>query len=356
MPIGILFGALFVAGAVISLAILSSNSAKLKKGGVAVNMKKARTATRVSGAVLALSVLLLVLVPGSIHTVNAGQVAVVKNLGKASYTRSAGTYFDFWLTKEYVNYDITVQQEDISTMAYSSDAQTMDIQMVVQYQIQPEHAVDIVNNYGGLQMLANRIQSISIEKAKTVLSTKSAMDIVATRATVSPAIEQLIKEAVTDEYFVNVVTVVVTNIDFSDNFEQTVEQKMIAEQEKIKAEYEKEKAIVEAEKELEVARLAAEAVLATAEGNAKAQIELAQAQAKGIKLKSVEIARMLGFEIVEVESADSVEYEISFEGKTPEEIKLISDYLKYAEYLEVWNGVLPETMVSDDAASLIISK
>ncbi len=352
MGIGVIIGAALVVVCFICIVLISSNAGKLKRGGVNVNMKKARSATRTALIVLLCAAVMLVVVPGSIHTVNAGEVAVVKHWGKAEYTRAAGTYFDFWLTKEYVKYDVTVQQEDISTMAYSSDAQTMDIQMVVQYQIQPEHAVDIVNNYGGLQMLANRIESISIEKAKTVLSTKSAMDIVATRATVSPAIEQLIKEAVTDEYFVNVVTVVVTNIDFSDNFEYTVEQKMIAEQEKIKAEYEKEKAIVEAEKELEVARLAAEAALATAEGNAKAQIELAEAQARAIKLKSVEIARMLGFEITETEE----DYNISFEGKSADEIALISEYLKYAEYLEVWNGVLPETLVSDTAAGIILSK
>ena len=65
----------------------------------------------------------------------------------------------------------------------------MDIEMVVQYQIQPEHVIDIINNYGSLEHLSNRIQSVSIDKAKTVLSQKSAMNIIETRSTVSPMIE-----------------------------------------------------------------------------------------------------------------------------------------------------------------------
>lgn len=299
-------------------------------------------------------ILCLFVIPASIHTVEAGTVAVVKQFGRAIDTRPSGMYFDLWFTREYVIYDITVQQEDVKTAAYSSDAQTMDIEMVVQYQIQPGHAIDIINNYGSLVNLSNRIQSVSIEKAKTVLSSKSAMNIIETRATVSPAIEESIKNAITNDYYVNITTVVVTNIDFSDAFETTVEEKMIAEQQKLKAEYEKEKAIVEAQKELEVAKLEAEAIVATAEGNADAKLAISQADAEAIRLKSVEIARMLGFTINESKSGEDTVYSIDFKGKSAEEIAVISDYLKYIEYLSAWDGKLPTTYVTDSGASMIL--
>jgi DNA-binding NarL/FixJ family response regulator len=106
-------------------------------------------------------------------------------------------------------------------------------------------------------VLANRIESIATEKTKSTLSSYSAMNIIETRSTISPQVEEIIKSTVNDEYYVNIVAVVLTNIDFSDAFEKTVEDKMIAEQEKLKAEYEKETAIVNAVKELEVAKLAA---------------------------------------------------------------------------------------------------
>lgn len=320
-------------------------------GAVIFNTKKHRSkkwfVTCVS--VAAACFVLFMFIPFSVHTVQPGQVAVVKVWGKAEYTRTPGTYFDFWVSNQYDYYDATVQQKEIETMCYSSDAQAMDVAIVVQYQIQPDRGVEIANKYRGLDNLSRLISNVSIDKAKTVLSQKSAMTIIETRATVSPAIEEEIKSAVTDSYCVDIVAVVITNIDFSDAFEATVEDKMIAEQQQLKAKYEKEKAIIEAEKELEVAKLAAQANIAKAEGDAEAVRVKAQAEANAIKLKSIEVARMLGFTITEKESDDGTIYDIDFTGKTEAEIKVISEYLRYIEYLEVWDGKLPTVMGGDNA-------
>jgi len=58
---------------------------------------------------------------------------------------------------------------------------------------------------------------------------------------------------------VNVVAVVLTNIDFSDAFEQAVEEKMIAEQLQLKAEYENQTKVAQAEAEAKAKLIAAEA-------------------------------------------------------------------------------------------------
>ena len=296
----------------------------------------------VSVACVAFAVFMML--PFSIHTVEPGQVAVVKVLGRAEYVRTPGTYFDFWFTRQYDVIDTTVQQEEIDTMCYSSDAQTMDVKIVVQFQIQKDKAIDIDNNYNTLSRLTEKIRSISESNVKTVLSKKSAMNIIETRATVSPDVEQLIRETVEDNYYVDIVAVVITNIDFSDAFEATVEEKMIAEQQQLKAEYEKQKAIIEAEKELEVAKLEAEARIARAQGDAEAVRLAAEAEANAIKVKSIEVARMLGFEIKEEETENGILCYIDFTGKSEEEINLISEYLKYIAYLEKWDGELPDVM------------
>ncbi|MBE6636058.1 MAG: hypothetical protein E7617_07700 [Ruminococcaceae bacterium] len=313
-----------------------------------------------TGAILSIvAILCLALIPASFHTVEAGQIAVVKHLGEATNVRTAGTYFDFWVTEKYEFYDAKVQNMDIKTQAYSKDAQTMSIAMNVQYKIDDAKVIDIANQYGTIDLLANRIESIATEKAKATLSSYSAMNIIETRSTISPLVEETIKSAVNEEYCVDIVAVVLTNIDFSDAFEKTVEDKMIAEQEKLKAEYEKETAIVNAEKELEVAKLQAQAKLEKSKADAAAQIEVARAEAESVKLKSVEVARALGFTIKENEITDeegivtAVEYEIDFEGKSADEIKLITEYLKYIEYLSKWNGELPEVMTGDSASIMI---
>lgn len=355
MTIGVILGILFV--------LLCAGS--FVAGGLSIRarMRGGAAALKVRGLLLfaagAVFFVLFLLIPFSFRTVEAGEVAVVKHMGEATHIRTAGTYFDFWITEKYERYDAKVQNMDITASAYSKDAQTMDIAMTVQYQIDTSKAIEIANHYGTLDTLANRIQSISVEKAKSTLSAYSAMTIIETRATISPEVEQAIKDSVDDNYYVNIEAVVLTNIDFSDAFEQTVEDKMIAEQEKLKAEYEKETAIVNAEKELEVAKLNAEARIESAKADAQAQIEIAQAEARSIRLKSVEVARALGFSVTEStitgeDGIEEMEYTIDFEGKTPEEVALIAEYLKYIEYLSKWDGKLPSTVITDGSASVIL--
>ena len=205
------------------------------------------------------SICSLTIVPASIHVVDTGEIAVVKYLGDARKLRTAGTYFDWNLLYEYQTYDSKVQNVEISTMTYSSDAQTMDITMTLQYQIMGDKVLDIAKQYGSLEALQARIQSIAIEKTKAVLSAHKAMDIIAKRAEMSPAVEDAIKSAIDDNYFVNVNTVVLTNIDFSDAFETAVEEKMIAEQQQLKANYENETKVAQAKANAEAKRIAAQA-------------------------------------------------------------------------------------------------
>lgn len=206
-----------------------------------------------------------IVVPFSFHTVNSGELAVVKNLGKITGTRDAGTNFDLWFTTSYQKYDTKVQNVEIVTAAYSSDAQTMDVAMTLQYQIMPEHVTDIATQYGTLEVLQSRIQSIVIEKTKAVLSAHKAMNIIATRANISPEVEAAVKEAVGDDYYVSITAVVLTNIDFSDSFEKAVEDKMVAEQAKLKADYDNETKIAKAEADAKALMIQAEAEAAANE-------------------------------------------------------------------------------------------
>ena len=218
-------------------------------------------------------VIAFIFVPFSFHTVSSGEVAVVKHLGKIEDVKTAGTHFDLWATNKYIKYDTKVVSLETQTAAYSSDAQTMDIQMTIQYQINADKVIDIATHYGKLSVLENRINSIALEKTKSVLSSHKAMDIIAKRASISPAVEAAIKEAVGEEYYVNIVAVVITNIDFSDSFERAVEDKMIAEQAKLKADYENDTKVAKAEAEAEAELKAAQA-----------KIEIAKAEAEALKI------------------------------------------------------------------------
>lgn len=271
------------------------------------------------------------IVPFSIHTVQAGQVAVVKHLGQIVDVKTPGTYFNFWMTNKYVKYDSTVQNVDISTAAYSSDAQTMTIAMTLQYQIISDKTADIATQYGSLSTLQNRIQSVATEKAKSVLSAYKAMDIIADRASMSPSVEAAIKEAVGESYYVNIHTVVLTNIDFSDAFELAVEEKMIAEQAKLKADYENQTKVAQAEAEAEAKLKAAQAEIDIAKANADAKLEQAKKQ------KEIEEANAEALKISAQAEADA--NKIISESVTPELLDKI--------LAEKWDGKLPTVVGSD---------
>ena len=271
------------------------------------------------GVLAGLSLIAFVLVPFSFHQVNTGEVAVVKKWGVAKEQKDSGLYFELWIGTKYEKYDAKVQQVKINTQAYSSDGQTMEIELVVQYQI--SNAVKISTNYGGLDMLENRISTISIEKMKSTLSKKQAMTIIETRAEISPAVEEAIRLAITDDYYVSITTVVLTDISFTDTFESVIEDKMVAEQEKLKAQYEKEKAIIQAEQELEVAKKQAEA-----------QLEKAKKEAEAIEVKAEAEANAL--QIIQ-EAWDAI----------PEEVRAV---MLQEMAIEKWDGKVPETMVGTD--------
>ena len=313
MAISVFLGIILFVGIVagISLAVVSYN----KNYSYYSKSKNPTKKGIVTGLVIALvALILLITIPGSFHTVQTGEVAVIKTLGEAKDVKGPGTSFDFWMIKSYEMYDTKVQNVDITTAAYSSDAQTMDVAMTLQYQIMSDKVLDIAKQYGSLQALQTRIQSIAIEKTKAVLSSHKAMDIIADRASISPAVEDAIKTAVGEEYFVSVTTVVLTNIDFSDAFEQAVEDKMIAEQAKLKADYENEKKVAQAAADAEAKKVAAQAEIDIAKAEAEAKLIEAQAEADANKL-----------------IADSL-------------TEIILEKL----YADKWNGELPDVIGSGD--------
>jgi regulator of protease activity HflC (stomatin/prohibitin superfamily) len=323
------------------------------------------------GVCIALCVAMLltfIVVPFSFHTVESGQVAVVKQLGKVNdEERTAGTHFDIWVTNNYIKYDATVQTVDLVFSAYSADAQTMDVTATLQYQIIPDKASDIAIQYGVLATLQNRITSIAVEKAKSELSKDKAMDIIANRAQMSPRVEESIKNAIGEHYYVNVVAVVLTDITFTDAFELAVEEKMIAEQAKLKAEYENQTKVAQAEAEAEaklkaaqaeidIAQAQAEARLKQAQAeidiakaNAQAKLESTAAEAEALRIKSLDVARMLGFIIAT--DANGNEY-IDFD-KSTQDPAAINEYLKYLEYMATWDGKLPDVVTGDDISMIL---
>lgn len=333
-------------------------------------LKNRKITAAVSGTLAFVALVATIFIPGSFHQVDTGSVAVVRHLGKITNLRQPGTHFDWWMVNSYESYDTKVQQDHILTAAYSKDGQTMELEVFLQYQVQSENIMKIATEYGSLDALQSRIETQTIEKTKAVMSSAEAMTIIQNRAQFSNDVSEAVRNGISADYYVNVRDVVLTNIDFTDEFEKSVENKVIAEQDK-------QAAITKAEGELEVAKLEAQKKIEAARGDAEAQKIVAQATAEAATYKIIELARTLGYTVTEtyVYSADGLEtnyptrqaetdtviylrtlYNIDLtSGAGADKFKdLVEDYLRYLEYLSTWNGELPNVVAGDDAVSIIV--
>ena len=352
--IGVIFMALFLGAGAGSVFFFVGGS---RKGG------KVKKGYGIGAAAIAFCMLILfIFIPFGIKTVDAGEIGVVKVFGEARESKTAGVHFVNVLTTEIVILDNKVQQLVIATEVYTQDAQPADVELIVQFRIDSTKAVDIVKSHGTIDMLKTRVEKVSVEKAKVVLSSKTAMKIIETRSELSPAVQESIK-TIQDQYYILIESVVITDIAFSSAFEKAVEEKMIAEQKKLEAEYQMAQAIIKAEEEAEtarikaaadlvVARLNAEKALAEAKGMADAEVAVATGAAQALKIQYIETARMLGLPVEETVLCDDegnisgYEYEIDTVNATDAQYKVLEEYMRYINYLQTWDGKLP-TVIGD---------
>ena len=279
----------------------SWNASDEERVNVKARNKAKKTQAYIAIALVVVFAIGLLLVPFSFHTIDQSEVAVVKTLGKIKEVRTAGTSFDLWVVNSYMKYSTKIQEVNLEDMAYSSDAQQMTLAIKFQYQIMPDKVKEIATNYGNLKTLEARLTPTVRDKVKGVMSSMTAMNIIEKREALSGAAFDAVKEALGTGYYINITSVAITNIDFSDQFETAVEEKMIAEQNALKAEYENA------------------AKVAKAQADADAKLIAAQAEAEANKL---------------LENS-------------------VTDKILEKMYLDKWDGRLPEVVTGDDTGIMI---
>lgn len=195
----------------------------------------------------------------------------------------------------------------------SHDLQKISTTISIQHSLNPDMAAECYSRVGDLSAIDNNIIIQAVEETmKAVVSRYSAEELITHR--------QEVKAAVTDGIItyiehtletkglpdaVRVSNVAMTNFAFSDEFNASIEAKVKAEQEALKAKNEKEKRITEAE--------------------AAAKEQTLNAEAKAFAIEAESKAR-----------ADAIKREADALKASPELIQLRAT--------ERWNGVLPQFM------------
>ena len=172
-------------------------------------------------------------------------------------------------------------------MAYSRDQQTAALRLSVNWSIPADVVANVYEDYGSEETLRVRLLDRQVfEETKTVFGQFTAVNAIQDRARLTAEIQEAIQQAVVGPIIIG--SVQLENIDFSDAYENSIEQRMLAEVEvqKVLQNAEKEKAtalitvtIANAAADAEVARATASATAVRLAGDAEADAIRAKGEA-----------------------------------------------------------------------------
>lgn len=273
-------------------------------------------------AVAAFAIAVALFVVSVIGIVPTGYTGILTTFGKVSdRTLESGLNIVApW--QSVTTMDNREQKIKFELDAFSSDIQLVTITGSVNYSIDKTTAMELYRSVG-LEYADIVISPQISEDTKTVIGHYTAEGLIENRVLLPDEMLTSLRKDLSG-YGLNITTVAIENIDFSDAFEQAVEAKQVATQTKLRAQTEQEQQTMEAEQAAERLVIAAQAdsdvakIQADAEAYAITTKATAQAEANSAIAKSI----------------------------TP-------DFIKYTQIVN-WNGILPNTVVGADSTALPI--
>jgi regulator of protease activity HflC (stomatin/prohibitin superfamily) len=275
---------------------------------------------------------LLIILGGMVATVPTGHTGILTTFGKVEdKTLEAGMHMKSPF-QEIVCMDNRTQVARLELSAFSSDIQEVLVSYSMNYQIEKANAQKIYKEIGVdyyNTVMAPRIQEV----VKSVIAKYTAEDLIESRDALSTQITDSLTEQL-GAYNIVVVSTSVEDIDFSDAFASSVEDKVVAEQALLKAQTEQAQKTMEQEKSAE-----REKIQAAAEAEVKKTQAAADAEVAKIKAAAEAEAQKL--------AADAQKYATEKEAEANKALaeSLTEALIKYYEALG-WNGELPDTVIS----------
>lgn len=209
------------------------------------------------------------IVGSCISYVPTGYTGIVTTFGKVhSETLDAGINFHApW--DNVIKMDNREQRVTFTLQAFSKDIQQVDVQGSINYNIDKTTAMNLYRDVGveyATILIGPRIQ----EDVKIIIAKYTAENLIENRQSMADAIYALLKDELAPKG-INIISLAVENIDFTDAFESAVEAKQVATQEKQRAKTLQEQQTMEAEQKAERERIAAQAAADVARIEADAE-------------------------------------------------------------------------------------
>ncbi len=234
--------------------------------------------------VLAIVIVLFVL---SLAIVPAGSTGVITTFGQvADYTYSEGFHLKIPIAQELVVVSNKIEVYEADSSAVSKDLQTVNSKIAVNFRVRADSSASIYQNIGPDYKTVILMPAVQ-ESMKAVSAKYTAEELISERNRVGEEIKEQLTAKVAD-YGIQVEKFNIVNFEFTAEFNNAIEQKQVAEQNKLRAETEKEQKKIEAEAEAQKVKIAAEAKAEAIKTEAEAQAEANQKLSESLSQRLVD--------------------------------------------------------------------
>lgn len=255
------------------------------------------------------------------YTVDQTERGVLLRMGAVVAVSEPGAGLKIPILDSVARISVETKTEQFGHLdAYSKDQQPAKLRLSVTYKIPPDQVKEVYANFRSEMNLVERTLARDVPQVvETVFGQFNAVSAIQERARLSQEINTALQAKV--QLPLALVSVQLENIDFSDAYERSIEERMQAEVEvqKIKQNAEREK-------------ITAEITVIKAKAQADSALAQARAEADAIKLKG------------EAEAA-AIEARGKALKDNPQLVNLVT--------AEKWNGQLPVTMVPNSTVPMI---
>jgi regulator of protease activity HflC (stomatin/prohibitin superfamily) len=182
------------------------------------------------------------------------------------------------MVQEIRQLDIRTLRREEQTQAYTKDVQQADVSFVLTYSLEPSYTVEMYRTVGS-DWAEKLIGQVVVEELKRELGQHEAVTLIATRDQAARSIEAGVRTKLAERH-VLISGLQITNIDYTKQFEDSVEAKVIAQQ----------RAIEEQNRTVQI------------EQQAKQKVISAQAEAESIRTRAKALeqnARLVEWEAVQ---------------------------------------------------------
>lgn len=272
---------------------------------------------------------------GSWYTVDEGERGVLTRNGAVIGVATPGLGFKLPLVDDVEKISVRTEIATFDELAaYSRDQQPAVMRVSVNYRILPDQVTTVYSSYGNAEALAERlIHPRVFEELKTVFGQYTAVSAVQSRDKLNLDARNQIAEAVKGPVVIEGVQI--ENIDFSSAYEESIEQRMLAEVEVQRLHQNAEREKVQQEITVTQARAQAESRRLEADAHAYSIEKQAAAEAESVRLRGEAEASALRAKGAALKD-------------NPTLIELRA--------AELWDGKLPVTMVPGAAVPFLSVK